>query len=583
MLEDKISRVRAQQYQKTSRYLWFGLAAAVLAAAIFLQFYVIEKQNAPPEKPSESISAEVDEGILSTENLDNTNQPSPEYSAVAENQVESRDVQESSLVESLVDKILPTDEKEKATQLIPSQTDLADSESGKEEQTTSEKIVEGQTAQPATEVVEVDQVASKDDSVQPQPTIGESIDFRKEYLEKFRYYEQTVQPIIAQLNLATWAAAETDDLAESKKRATEMFSVGDYKGAAETLDNAIDTVERLEAEHAAKLDELKFAANTAFLNNQPLQASNYISEALRLSPNDSEMLALQPRANTLGEVLNLLREASIARNTNQPQKELAILKQVISLDSNRPEVKDRIASIQNNITRQRFADAIRSANRELGRENLEKAKKQYSIAKSIFPKSAEVAALDSKIKSVENEQQFSKQVALATEFAKKDNWNQSLHHFTEALKLKPNDLVTIENQKAANVIVSITNQLDMDLVLENRLADSNIANQVLGHLQDAELYLDFSPKLKQLHEKLSARLVLYEKKVEVNVISDDETHIVVVGVGIVGKTTSRTIQLRPGKHVFEGSRDGYRSVRVSVNIEPGSRPVDVTVVCSEQI
>ena len=542
MLEDKISRVRAQQYQKTSRYIWLGLAAAVLAAAVFLQFYLIDKQSASPEKQSESISAEVDED---------------------QNQVESQDVQESSLVESPVDETLPTDEKEK--------------------QVTLEKIVESQAARPATEVVEADQVASIDSSLQPQPTTDESTDFRKEYLEKFRYYEQTVQPRIAKLNLASWAITEADNLAESKKRATEMFSVGDYKGAAETLDNAIDTVARLEAEHAAKLGELKFAANNAFLNNQPLQASNYISEALRLSPSDSEMLALQPRANTLGEVLNLLREASIARNTNQLQKELAILKQVISLDSNRTEVKDRIASIENNITRQRFADAIRSANRELGREDLEKAKKQYSIAKSIFPKSAEVAALDSKIKSMENEQQFSKQVAIATEFAQKDNWGQSLHHFTEALKLKPNDLVTIENQKAANAIVSITNQLDMDLVLENRLADSNIANQVLGHLQDAEVYLDFSPKLKQLHEKLSARLVLYQKKVEVNVISDDETHIVVVGVGVVGKTTSRTIELFPGKHVFEGSRDGYRSVRVSVNIEPGSKPVDVTVVCSEQI
>ena len=663
MLEEKISKVKAQKSRKFSLFIWLILATVFIAAAGLSHFYFdrvsdlfrldqadsisndsIEQnlvpapsnvETAPSTITDESeISIEVDDAQIAETDLEQSVDDRPsddvEIAEVAEpdkseepNQIEieytGTDGDKSDLNNQ--PEVVEVGENQESTPVInapeqnqvsstttftqtPIATDQTEdlqseseieneivSDTGKLEDENQNSVVEStidETPEDRASPLEVDsteteQVASLDSSSQSQISSDNSNYYREQYLNKYRQYQQTTEPLVAKLNLNNWAVGEVEKLESMEQRATEKFSVGEYLNASKILDEAISTVKQLESVHSTKLEELKLAANTAYSSNLAEEATNYIDMALNLAPNDSEMLSLQSRASTLTQVLGLLQEASTARNLNRPKTELAILKQVIELDSNRHEVKERIANLQAEIVKQKFSNAIRSAQTELDRGNLEKAKSETLIAKNIFPKSNDVAVLENKIKLLEKEQQFSEQIQLATNASREDDWEKSLQHFSKAVELKPNDLVALESQREAQTIVSVTRLLGEKLRNEHRMSDINVARQVLANLKGSEQYLAFSPKLKNVHEKLLARLNLYEKKVEVNVLSDNETHIIVVGVGIVGKTTGRTIQLRPGKHVFEGSRPGYRSVRVPVNIEPGSSPIETTVVCSEQI
>ena len=650
MLEEKISKVKAQKSRKFSLFIWLILATVFIAAAGLSHFYFdrvsdlfrldqadsisndsIEQnlvpvpsnvETAPSTITDESeISIEVDDAQIAETDLeqsvddrpsddveiaevaepDKSEEPNqieieytgtdgdkfdlknqPEIVEVGENQestpvINAPEQNQDSSTTTFTQSPIATDQ----TDDLQSETEIENQNSVVE--TTVEETPEDRASPSVVDSTETEQVASLDSSSQSQISSDNSNYYREQYLNKYKQYQQTTEPLVAKLNLNNWAVGEAEKLESMEQRATEKFSVGEYLNASKILDEAISTVEQLESVHSTKLEELKLAANTAYSSNLAEEATNYIEMALNLAPNDSEMLALQSRASTLTQVLGLLQEASTARNLNRPKTELAILKQVIELDSNRHEVKERIANLQAEIVKQKFSNAIRSAQTELDRGNLEKAKSETLIAKNIFPKSNDVAVLENKIKLLEKEQQFSEQIQLATNASREDDWDKSLQHFSKAVELKPNDLVALESQREAQTIVSVTRLLGEKLRNEHRMSDINVARQVLANLKGSEQYLAFSPKLKNVHEKLLARLNLYEKKVEVNVVSDNETHIIVVGVGIVGKTTGRTIQLRPGKHVFEGSRPGYRSVRVPVNIEPGSSPIETTVVCSEQI
>lgn len=663
MLEEKISKVKAQKSRKFSRYIWLILATAFLSAAGLSHFYfdlgselfpldqadsisngsteqslnsvpsnvetapstipeesepsievddaqiakpVLEQnveerpsvdvetvESADPDKSEEANQVSMENTRTDGDNLDLKNEPeivdvgedqesTPANNASEQNQVSST----TNFDQSPISTDQPSDlqsEAEIENQLVSDASKLEDDDQNLVTEATVEETPEDRIPPSAVNSTETEQVASLDDSSQPQISSDNSNYYREQYLSKYKQYQQTTEPLVAKLNLNGWAVGEAEKLANMKQKATEKFSVGEYLNASKILDEATSTVKQLESVHATRLEELKLAANTAFSSNLADEAVNYIDMALNLAPNDSEMLALQSRTSTLTQVLGLLQEASTARNMNRPQTELAILEQVVKLDPNRPEVKERISSLRTEIVKQKFTGAIRSAQTELDRGNLEKAKKETLIAKNIFPKSKDVAVLENKIKVLETEQQYSEQIQLATNAAGQDDWDKSLHHFSKALELKPNDLVALESRQEAQTIVSVTKQLSEDLRLEHRMSDTSIAQQVLANLKGSEQYTAYSPKLKNVHEKLFARLNLYETKVEVNVLSDNETHIVVVGVGIVGKTSGRTIQLRPGKHVFEGSRPGYRSIRVPVNIEPGSSPIEATVVCSEQI
>lgn len=657
MLEEKISKVKAQKSRKFSLFIWLILATVFIAAAGLSHFYFdrvsdlfrldqadsisndsIEQNLVPAPSNVEiapstitdesEISIGVDDVQIAETNQEQSvddrpsddveiaepdkseepNQIAIEYTETdgaeldLKNKPEMAEVSED--LESTPVNNAPEQNQVSSTTtfnqtpIATDQTDDSQSESeienqivsdtGKLEDENQSSATIDETPEDRASPLEVDsteteQVASMDSSSQSQISGDNSNYYREQYLNKYKQYQQTTEPLVAKLNLNNWAVGEAEKLESMEQRATEKFSVGEYLNASKILDEAVSTAKQLESVHSTKLEELKLAANTAYSSNLAEEATNYIEMALNLAPNDSEMLALQSRASTLTQVLGLLQEASTARNLNRPKTELAILKQVIELDSNRHEVKERIANLQAEIVKQKFSNAIRSAQTELDRGNLEKAKSETLIAKNIFPKSNDVAVLENKIELLEKEQQYSEQIQLATNASREDDWDKSLHHFSKAVELKPNDLVALESQREAQTIVSVTRLLAEKLRNEHRMSDINVARQVLANLKGSEQYLEFSPKLKNVHEKLSARLNLYEKKVEVNVLSDNETHIIVVGVGIVGKTTGRTIQLRPGKHVFEGSRPGYRSVRVAVNIEPGSSPIETTVVCSEQI
>ena len=654
MLEDKISKVKAQKSRKFSLFIWLILATVFIAAAGLSHFYFDRvsdlfrldqadsisndsiEQNLVPDSSSieavpsptpstisdeSEISIEVDDAQIAGPNLEQSVDDRPSDDVEIAERVEPDKSEEPNQITTEntgtdgdksdlknEPEIVEVGENQESTPAInapeqnqvsstttftqsPIATDQLDdlqSETEIENQNpvveaTIDETPEDRISSSEVDSTETEQVASLDSSSQSQISGDNSNYYREQYLNKYKQYQQTTEPLVAKLNLNNWAVGEAEKLANMEQRATEKFSVGEYLNASKILDEAISTAKQLESVHSTKLEELKLAANTAYSSNLAEEATNYIDMALNLAPNDSEMLALQSRASTLTQVLGLLQEASTARNLNRPQTELAILKQVIELDSNRHEVKERIANLQAEIVKQKFTNAIRSAQTELDRGNLEKAKSETLIAKNIFPKSNDVAVLENKIKLLEKEQQFSEQIQLATNASREDDWDKSLHHFSKAVELKPNDLVALESQQAAQTIVSVTRLLAEKLRNEHRMSDINVARQVLANLKGSEQYLAYSPKLKNVHEKLFAKLNLYEKKVEVNVVSDNETHIIVVGVGIVGKTTGRTIQLRPGKHVFEGSRPGYRSVRVPVNIEPGSSPIETTVVCNEQI
>jgi hypothetical protein len=68
----------------------------------------------------------------------------------------------------------------------------------------------------------------------------------------------------------------------------------------------------------------------------------------------------------------------------------------------------------------------------------------------------------------------------------------------------------------------------------------------------------------------------------VTVLSDNQTDIRVLGVGNVGKTVSKQIELSPGDYVFEGRREGFKSKQVKLSIST-KQATSITVVCDERI
>ena len=199
------------------------------------------------------------------------------------------------------------------------------------------------------------------------------------------------------------------------------------------------------------------------------------------------------------------------------------------------------------------------------------------------PADVATASLQNRLKKALLEREFEKQYTLGEAAQQRDDWQAAQTHFQQAQKLRPNDRNATENYNLAARITAAGKYITRILDEEHRLGDKNVSASVVEHMHGYEALMENSAQLQKLYDELRHKVLAYQTEVPVTVVSDGKTHIIVRGQGQIGKTNQRTIQLFPGRHVFEGSRAGYKSRLVTVIIPPGAIGTSVTVVCDEKI
>jgi hypothetical protein len=66
-------------------------------------------------------------------------------------------------------------------------------------------------------------------------------------------------------------------------------------------------------------------------------------------------------------------------------------------------------------------------------------------------------------------------------------------------------------------------------------------------------------------------------------ISDGYTDVVIYKVGRFGAFDRRDIELRPGTYTVVGTRNGYRDVRLTLDVVAGKITTPLVVRCKEKI
>jgi hypothetical protein len=110
-----------------------------------------------------------------------------------------------------------------------------------------------------------------------------------------------------------------------------------------------------------------------------------------------------------------------------------------------------------------------------------------------------------------------------------------------------------------------------------------VASNANTMIAEAKPFLNVSPSLNKKSGDLSHLLESMNKKISVEIVSDNQTNIIVRGVGVVGKTESKIIQLKPGRYKFEGKREGFKSRLIDVLIPYDKISYRLNVICDEPI
>jgi hypothetical protein len=392
-----------------------------------------------------------------------------------------------------------------------------------------------------------------------------------------------VAPRVADPAFAAWSPVHQRDILAARDRAVAAFGEGAYAAALETLVQADAAARHQLAARDAAFDEAMLKARFAYEGDDPDMAGLQIADALRLKPESPDAQALAQRIVRLPELLAATRQAAVARVENDLAAEATHLAAALAIEPARAELADRLATVQAALREQRFAGHIVAGLDAVEARDLAGARRNLAAATAIFAGRDETKLLAGRAAELARALEIERLVAAAAAAERADDWPGAERHYADARKLAPDDAAIGRALAQARAVNALAGALGDYLGAPGRLSSEAVMVRARDLVAQANALADTSPSLAVQAGKLEALVAAYAVKVPVRVVSDGKTTIVVRGVGHVGETTGRTIELRPGRYTFEGTRPGFRSKLVSIDIPPGATDFVLEIVTDERI
>ena len=410
--------------------------------------------------------------------------------------------------------------------------------------------------------------------------------------EQFVSYAQLIldNPSPARLQIPGYEKS-LEFIEYSLDKATEAYNAKDFSSVNRIILAALDEVEKANAKEHEAFNLYMQVAEDAYLDERIEQAQESIAWAQDLRPNDGEAQTLKQQIDKLPKLFASRREAQDARAAGNLSDELRALKQVLTAlpqdDSHASEISEtqkRIQTIEQIQRDQIFVNTIAQGEKAIVNQNINAAENALKTAQKLRPTAVETKRLQLNISAVKINLRTKELLQTAMDKADSDDWDEALTSLEQILKLDPNHTDANEQRDLAIKIVTHQKQIESFISRPHRLASANIATAAREVINSARELTFFSKRLGLAVADLKEKIQLWETAVSVRVISDGNTEIIVRGVGVVGQTDERTIELKAGHYIFEGSRKGYKSVLVEALISHGTEDMPtVTVICDEKV
>lgn len=408
-------------------------------------------------------------------------------------------------------------------------------------------------------------------------------EYREQYLNTTAKYNNEIEPKLNNIDFEKWKKTESAKIDELINSAVTLFGQSNYQAAYNNAEQANNLALSLISESERNYQDAMQKANNAFAEDNYEVALFNVKQALIFNLTSQDASELLDKVESLPEILDLIEQAKVARLENKHQQELNILSKIISLSPERKDVVKRSEELKKIIKSNEYSSKINQIYDYIKKGNIRKSRELLGQLKRAYPNKPELNDIVGEIAKLEKKIKIQNWNKLAKAASEKDDWKAASQYLNNIIALIPADVEYSERLKQANDIVSLGNSLSTFTTDPYRLSNKNYLAKAESVIESSKAYLDDSLSLKIKSEQLEERIQQVNSKVDIKVLSDNNTHILVRGVGIIGKTTAKDIQLLPGQYKFEGKREGYKSKLLNVLVPYDKNNMTLTIICDEQI
>ncbi len=384
-------------------------------------------------------------------------------------------------------------------------------------------------------------------------------------------------------NVMVWGEPEWSQALESAEKGNNHFSQRQFSSATQALTAASDLLHFLESESGQRLADALDSGWRALQADDSNAAIGFFETAKAIDAGSLDALEGLERARVRPDLLELMQAGEIARTNNDLASAQAIYLEAVALDAAYEPAQIALRDVSSEIREIAFRDAMSRAISALEAERIQDAESALREAAGLKPDDEVVRNTQQELAQTKQRLWLQAQRRAAAKAVSEENWNEAVAIYRNVLARVPQIGFARQGLEFAEDRERLHQQLDHYLQNPTRVyADQPRAN--------AEKLLASSssppagePRLAEKVQRLGVMISNAKTPRTVTLKSDGLTSVQIYHVGRLGQFTSQQLELRPGTYTVVGSRPGYRNVRQTLTVKPGTEQQTLDIRCEETV
>lgn len=274
-------------------------------------------------------------------------------------------------------------------------------------------------------------------------------------------------------------------------------------------------------------------------------------------------------------------EDSVAPMAGPPQPAPVVVPKEPQAKSNQPLPTKPAPKVDRQA--KEFASAMSVGLRAAATGDLEGAKAAFENALSLRPESVEAAdglaqaEQGMRLSAIRDHQEK------AVDRERQERWAEAEREYSAALALDSTLRFAGEGKDRAAARAALNRELEYHIANPQRLSEDAVLEKARAALANARAIEPPTARLRQQVDQLQAAIKTATTPIDVLLVSDNLTNVLVYKVGRLGTFERRELVLRPGTYTVVGTREGYRDVRRRLVVAAEGENPPLTVRCEEEI
>ena len=334
---------------------------------------------------------------------------------------------------------------------------------------------------------------------------------------------------------------------------------------------------------AVSLSQALQAGETALTAGQAAVAKAAFLQAQALDADNQDAHRGLERAAALEKLLTAFAAAtSVEARGDLP----AAQAQYRTLLKQRPDFQPAQAALTRVLARQRaneFEALLTTGAEALGQGQLRAAESAYARAAALNPADPRAVDGQTRVAQVKTSQRNSQDLAAGVALERAERWDEAVAHYQAVLARDAGLLFAQDGQARADRRMLLDRELQDYLDRPERLSAAAVRIAAERALARADATAPHTPRLGMQIARLRSVLQALATQVRVAITSDNSTAVSVTQLGELGVFRLREVELPPGRYTVIGRRDGFRDVRLELDIAAGQPAASLAVQCTERI